>query len=104
MDKMQMREWLATVEGAIDKKLKKWSKGSKIENGEAVQFNWQFEQTHFIIDVFWEDGQETVKLHYLGPRVHQQFTWHGLNAVTFDKIMDRVGNLAMLNAYPAFDA
>ena len=40
-----MREWVATLEGVLDHKLKKWMKESRIENGECVQVEWQFEQT-----------------------------------------------------------
>lgn len=100
MDKHLMREWMASLENVIDNKLKKWKKESRIENGEAVQVEWQYEQTHIIIDVFWEDRQEAVHLHYIAPRANHSFTWHGLTNLTFDKVMDRVGNLAQITMTP----
>jgi len=103
MDKFQMREWIASIESAIDRKLAKWKKCQRIENGEAIQLGWQFEQTHFILDVFWEDQKETVQLNFFGPRVNQRFNWHGLDDKTFNKIVDRVGNLAQVTMHPPVD-
>jgi hypothetical protein len=103
MDKIQMREWVASLEEILDKKLKKWVKGNKIENGEAVQLRWQYEQTHVHIDIFWENDKETVSLHYLSPRATHSFRWHGLDDRTVNKISDRVGNLAQTTMWPAID-
>ena len=99
MEKIQMRDWVSSLEGVIDNKLRKWKK-DKIENGEVVQIIWQFEQTHIIIDIFWHDKEETVHLQYFGPRAKHSFTWHQLNDATFNKVMDRVGNLAQMTMYP----
>jgi hypothetical protein len=104
MDKILMREWLSSLEAAIDNKLKNWRKSSRIENGEVVQIEHQFLQTHIIIDVFWHDHQETVHLQYFGPRAKHSFTWHGLNNHTFNKILDRIGNLAQITMHPVVDA
>lgn len=103
MDKIAMREWVAALEEVIDNKLRKWKKENKIENGEAVQLRWQFEQTHINIDIFWEDRKETVKLQYLSPRADHQFIWHELNDKTFNKVMDRVGNLAQVTMHPPLE-
>lgn len=103
MDKVNMREWVASLEGIIDNKLRKWKKESKIENGEAVQVRWQYEQTHIIIDIFWEDDKEAVHLHYIAPRASHRFTWHGLSDKTFNRVMDRVGNLAQVTMYPPIE-
>jgi len=104
MEKLAMRIWVADIESALDKKLTKWKKESKIENGEAIQLSWQFEQTHFILDIFWENHKETAQLQYLGPRVSQRFNWHGLNDRTYNKIIDRVGNLAQITMHPPVDS
>ena len=98
-----MRDWIATLEEAIDIKLKKWVKQSHIENGEAVQMHWQWEQVHFQLDIFWEDHQETVNLQYLSPRINHSYCWHGLDNKTFNKVMDRVGNLAQVTMHPPID-
>lgn len=98
-----MREWVAALEGIVDNKLTKWKKESRIENGEAVQVEWQFNQTHILLDIFWEDTKETVRMKYVSPRVDQTFNWHGLSDKTFNKIMDRVGNLAQITMYPLED-
>lgn len=100
MNKIEMREWVAALEGFLDNKLKKWRKGSRIENGEAVQLHWQYEQTHFHLDIFWEDKKETVRLRYISPRVEHSYHWHGLDDKTIDKITDRVGNLAQVTMHP----
>lgn len=102
MNKIDMRMWVSSLEEVIDNKLKKWLK-RRIENGEAVQVHYQHEQTHMIMDIFWEDKQETVNLLYLSPRADHRFTWHGLNNKTFNKIMDRAGNLAQMTMYPLID-
>lgn len=98
-----MRDWVASLEEVVDNKLKKWLKFPKHENGDAVQLRWQFEQTHFHMDIFWEDHKELIVLQYVSPRVDHAFRWHGLNDATFNKIVDRVGNLAVAAMYPMKD-
>lgn len=98
-----MREWVALLESEIDGRLTKWKKESRIENGEAVQVEWQFSQTHIIIDIFWEDGKEAVFLHYIAPRAAHKYSWHGLNSQTANRVMDRVGNLAQHTMYPIIE-
>lgn len=103
MNKIDMREWVASLESVVDNKLRAWKKESRIENGEVVQVEWQFEQTHIIADIFWHDHEETVSLQYFCPRARYGFTWHGLNDKTFNKVMDRVGNLAQVTMHPPID-
>lgn len=103
MDKINMREWVASIETLIDNKLRKWKKESRIENGEAVQVEWQFGQIHIIIDFFWHDGVESVFFLYHSPRVNHTYLWSGLNDETFNNIVDRVGNLAQMAMYPLKD-
>lgn len=103
MEKFDTREWVGTLEQAVDNKLKKWRKEQKIENGEAIQMRWQFEQSHIILDVFWEDHKETIHFQYLSPRSSYRFEWNGLTEKTFNKVMDRVGNLAQITMYPPID-
>lgn len=98
-----MREWVAALEEIVDHKLSKWKKENKIENGECVQLRWQFEQHHIQLDIFWQDAKETVVLKCFGPRAGHDFLWHGLNNSTFNKVMDRVGNLAQMVMHPAID-
>ncbi len=98
-----MRDWIASLEEACDAKLKKWKKEGKIENGEAIQMRWQFEQSHIILDIFWEDRKETIHFQYISPRASHRFEWHGLNERSFNKVMDRVGNLAQVTMYPPVD-
>src|SRR5882757_5321535 len=96
MDKIDMREWVSSLEVMIDNKLNKWKKESRIENGEAVQVEWQFNLTHIILDIFWEDGKEAAHLQFHSPRSSFRYEWAGLNNKTFNKVMDRVGNLAQV--------
>src|ERR1041384_2543610 len=99
-----MRNWVASLEEVVDRQLVKWIKGPRIENGEAVQMKWQFEQTHIIVDIFWEDYKETIHFQYLNPRSSHRHEWHGLNSNTFNRVMDRVGNLAQITMYPPIDS
>jgi hypothetical protein len=103
MKKIDMREWVVSLESVIDNKLQKWKKHNPIENGESIQRSWQFGQTHIHLDIFWEDHQEIVRLKYLSPRGDHDFMWHGLTNNTYNKIMDRVGNLAQVTMHPPID-
>lgn len=99
-----MRDWVSSLEAAIDKKLAhKWKKEDKHENGESVHMCWQFEQTHFRLTVFWEDTKELVRLTCEGPRDEHKFTIHGLNNKTWNRVIDRVGNLAQVIQHPPID-
>lgn len=103
MDKYKMREWTAALEEVLDKKLKKWKKHGKMENGEAISMTYQYEQTYVNITIFWEDHKEVVKLQYLSPRADHFFHWNGLNDKSLNLIMDRVGNLAQMTMHPIID-
>lgn len=103
MNKIEMRDWVSSLEEVIDNKLRGWKKESRIENGEVVQVQWQFEQTHIIIDIFWHDNEELVHLAYFGPRAKHNFTWHGLSDRTYNRVQDRIGNLAQITMYPPMD-
>lgn len=98
-----MRDWVSSLEEIIDNKLKKWKKESRIENGEVVQVEWQFEQTHIILDIFWHDGEELIHLALFSPRDKHNFTWHGLTDRTFNKVQDRIGNLLTVMLNPPLD-
>lgn len=103
MDKVAMRIWVSSLEAMLDSKLKKWDKHRKWENGEAVHLLYQWEQTLLKLDVFWEDGKETLRLKFISPRTDHYFMWHGLTEHTFNMIQDRVGNLAMTAMHPIVD-
>ncbi len=98
-----MREWVANVERFVDEKLKRWKKGDRIENGEAVHMRWQFEQSHILMDIFWQDKKEHVHFQFLGPRVSNRWEWDALDDRTLNKILDRVGNLAQTVMHPPDD-
>ena len=98
-----MREWVANVEKLVDDKLQKWKKDSRIENGEAVHLRWQFEQSHIIIDIFWKNHKEHVHFQFIGPRVSNRWEWDGLTEKTFNRIIDRVGNIAQIVMHPPED-
>lgn len=98
-----MRDWIASLETLVDKKLSGWDKLRKWENGEVVHLMWQWEQTIIKMDVFWEDKKEVIRLKYISPREDHDFMWDGLSDRTFNKIQDRVGNLAMRAMHPPID-
>lgn len=103
MQKINMREWVALLEEMIDNKLKKWRKIPKVENGEAIQLAWQWEQTRMGMNIFWEDHQEQVVFFYMSPRADHFYRWSSLDTKTFNKVMDRIGNLAQMTMYPISD-
>lgn len=99
MDKIAMREWVASLEGVIDNKLRKWLKHNKLENGEVVELWWQFELTHILLYIFWHDGNELVKFRYVSPRIEHEHQWSGLDDATFNNVQDRAGNYAQMAMY-----
>lgn len=103
MDKISMQDWVASIEEILDNKLGNWKKDRRVENNESVQLRWSWVQTHVQLDIFWEDKKETVNLQYMSPRITHSYRWHGLNDKTFNKIMDRVGNLAQVTMHPPID-
>lgn len=103
MDKIDMRDWVASLEEVIDNKLKKWRKTPKVENGECVQLRWTWDQAHLHLDIFWHDKRESVNLQYLSPHTDHSYQWQELNDKTFNKIMDRIGNLAQITMHPPID-
>src|SRR5580693_113568 len=103
MDKIDMRDWIVSLETVADNKLVKWRKIPKVENGEAVQLAWQWDQTRIALNVFWEDGKELVNMQYTSPRISHTYSWHGLGDRTFNKVMDRLGNLAQITMHPPID-
>lgn len=103
MEKATMREWVISLEDMVTHKLKLWDKQRKWENGEAVHLMWQWEQTIIKLDVFWEDHKEAVRLKFISPREDHDFMYAGLSDKTFNKVQDRVGNLAMRAEHPPLD-
>ena len=103
MDKIDMREWVCSLEEIVNNKLKKWRKTPKVENGESVQLAWQWEQTRMTINIFWENDKETVNLEFSSPRIDHSYQWHGLSDKTLNKVMDRIGNLAQTTMHPPID-
>ena len=103
MEKIEMREWVASLEGVVDNKLCKWKKHDKLENGEAVKLEWQFELTHMFLYIFWQDNKEMVKFRYVSPRIEHAHDWPGLDDRTFNNVMDRAGNYAQMAMYRTRD-
>ena len=97
MEKIAMREYLADLEARIDEKLKKWKK-ERIENGDKiVHLTWQFESSHIMIDVFWDDEDEFIEVECkLARAPHRDYEFQGLTAETIERVIDRVGNFAMI--------
>ena len=84
MNKTDMREWISSLEEIIDNKLTKWRKIPKVENGEAVQFAWQWDQTRIAMIVFWEDHKEIVLLLYTSPRTDHSYRCKSRRAFLHD--------------------
>ena len=103
MTKVEMREWVATLEEMIDNKLQKWKKNNVVQDGHDVNLQWQFEQTLMMINILWTDRTEAVVLHCIGPSVCHRYFFDGLTDRTFNKVCDRVGNLSQIIMYPPRD-
>jgi hypothetical protein len=99
MTRLEMKEYTCELEACIDRSLKLWKKLTYVENGEVVQYSWQFEQTLMIVNVFWLDGDEGVNLHIIHPRHRHHYEWSGLTDSTIDRVLDRVGNTAQTIMY-----
>lgn len=104
MDKFGMREWVCSLEEIVDNKLKKWRKIPKVENGKSVQLAWQWDQVRMSMNIYWPDHTEAVYFSYTSPPEDHFFRWHMLDDKTFNRVTDRVGNLAMVAMYPAIDS
>lgn len=103
MDKYGMRQWTADLEGIIDNKLKKWQKIPMMQNGKAVQLTWHFGQSWIMLNIFWEDGEERVDLAFLSPPMDYDYSFPRLTDLTFNRVSERIGNLAMLALHPPIE-
>lgn len=91
-----MRNFIAQLENSIEKALKKWKMASRIEDGPVVQLEYQFEQAHIVIDIFWNDTEERINIECRDPRMTRKDQLKGLTPETIKVIMDRVGNFAQI--------
>lgn len=89
-------DWTIELEEMVDTKLKKWKKDDPVRSVQSVQYRWQFHQTHILLDVF----KDVLHFTYHNPRAHQRFEWYGLTDETFDRVQDKVGNLAQITMHP----
>jgi hypothetical protein len=103
MEKTLMRDWIAALEVMVNNKLTRWDRQRKWENGEVVHLMWQWEQTIMKLDIFWQDEKEIIRLKYFSPHEDHDYMWNGLNNSTFNKVQDRIGNLAMRTVHPPID-
>ena len=94
MEKHDMRVFLGDLEDRIDKRLKKWKKFSHVEDKEIAQIEWQFETARIVLDVFWTQNKERIKLECACSRAHTLNEWDGLTSQTANNVMDRIGNFA----------
>jgi hypothetical protein len=100
MDKITMREWVSSLETVCDNRLRKWKKFNIVQNGGSVNLQWQFEETLIIINITWNDKRESVTFHCIGPQACHRYVFDGLTDKTFNKVCDRVGNLAQVIMHP----
>lgn len=103
MQKGEARAWIISLEEMVGKKLKKWDKQRKWENGEVIHIMWQWEHTIIKMDIFWEDKKETIKLLCVGPRENHEYIYHSLTTKSLRQLEDRIGNLAMLIFHPPIE-
>ncbi len=103
MTKIEMRDWVSSLEGMVDKNLQKWDKHKKWENGENVQLLYQWEQTLIKIDIFWDDKKEMVRLRYIGPRPNHDLWFSGLNNKTFREVQHYTAHWTMALFHPPID-
>lgn len=91
-----MREFIGRLEDTIERSLKKWKQSSRIEDGPVVQIEYQFEQAHVVVDVFWRDSEERLNIECRDPRTTRKDQLKGLNSDTLRIVQDRLGNFAQI--------
>lgn len=91
-----MREFVAKLENSIEKMLRKWKMASRIEDGPVVQLEYQFEQSHIALDIFWHDAEERLNIECRSPRMNRKDQLKGLTDETITVVMDRIGNFAQI--------
>lgn len=104
MEEMAMRVYLSKLETRIDAMLKLWKKHPKIEYGESIQLEWQFDGAQVFLDIFYEDLGERLILNCFSQRRTIKQDWHGFSKKTEQQIVDRIGNFAQVAMYRGFDA
>lgn len=103
VNKPSVEEWVSSLEEMIDNKLRRWVKEPRLDTDDVIQYAWRWKHSRMILNVFWRDGGEGVCLQYASPRVSHEYRWHGLVNQTFNRVMDRVGNLAQTTMYPPIE-
>lgn len=91
-----MRIFIAELERQIEKALQKWKQASRMEDGSVVQIEYQFEQSHVELDIFWKDSDERLSIVCRTPHMTRKDNFKGLDAHTIKAVMDRVGNFAQI--------
>lgn len=67
MEKLAARDYVIELEERLAKTLRRWKQLPKILNGRIIQLNYQFEQSHIIVNVWWHDDAESVILYLIDP-------------------------------------
>lgn len=104
MNKFDAKDWASSLEAMIDAKLPKWEKHRKWENGgDAIHFMWQWEQAVIKLDIFPQDGQQSVRFRYIVPRGGEDWTWSGLNRKTFRRVEHYAAHWYIRTLHPFID-
>lgn len=69
MEKYAARDYVSEIEERLAITLRRWKALPKILNGRIIQLNYQFEQSHIIVNIWWQDGHEIIILYMIDPYV-----------------------------------
>lgn len=103
MDKIAMRDWIASLEEDITLALFRWKKLIHNENGDTVRLVWQFENYLMIVDIDWHDQEERVKAQLNGSHRNYFTEWAGLNPKTSRYSQERIRTWATGIITPPID-
>lgn len=104
MNKVDIKDWVASLEAMIDKKLAKWDKHRRWENGgDPIHFMWQWEHVIIKLDVFVMECQQGIRLRYIGPCIYEDQVLHGLTKKTFRQAEHYAAHWDILTMHPPID-
>lgn len=103
MDSTTMHAWVCGLEEMADRKLFKWLKEDPIYDKEVVLLVWRHQSAKLRLDVFWRNGEESVRARIDAPRLVYDEIFPGLTPRTLRRLEDVIGNKSQAVVWPKMD-